>query len=215
MELRRRFDGGRGGRRRRRCGARGPGAVSEAALKTAEADILILPGLGNSGPDHWQRRWAERLSTARVVEQEDWQDPHLHIWVGAIVRETIMSTLPVVLVAHSLGVIAAAHAAQQMKDTKVRGALLVAPPDLEREDVARPAARFAPVPRDPLPFPSLLVASTDDPYASIESAADLAAAWGSDFHIAGAMGHINAASGHGPWPEGLLMFSRLMQRLKG
>jgi len=187
-------------------------------MKISEADILILPGLGNSGEGHWQRRWAERFSTGRIVEQDEWDQPRLGDWVGRIHQEIMLATRPVVLVAHSLACSAVAHTAQNLKDTKVRGALLVAPPDLENEDIIgqlpHEVRSFRNVPRDPLPFPSLLVASTNDPYSSVEKAVDMSTAWGSELHFAGEAGHINAASGHGPWPEGLLMFTRLMQRLK-
>lgn len=185
-------------------------------MKLAEADILILPAPGNADPAHWQRRWAERFATGRIVApegQERWQrEP----WIEAIHQAILMSTRPVVIVAHSLAVIALVHTAEKLVDTKVRGAFLAAPPDLEASAGPIPeAATHAPVPRAPLPFPSMLVASTTDPFCTLERAAELAAAWGSDFHVAGDAGHIDAASGHGPWPEGLLMFSRLMQRLKG
>jgi hypothetical protein len=184
-------------------------------MKLADADILILPGLGNSGPGHWQRRWGERFSTASFVEQADWERPDAAHWVGQIERAIMMATRPVVLVAHSLGVPAAVHAAQRLKDTKVRGGFFVCAPDLELSAAVPAAARaFAPIPRDPLPFPSMLIASNDDPFCSVERAAEFATCWGSDFHLAGDAGHINVASGHGPWPEGLMMFTRLMQRVK-
>lgn len=183
-------------------------------MRISEADILILPGLGDSGPGHWQRRWGERLANARFVEQDEWDEPQLEDWVAAIHREIMMATRPVVIIAHSLAVIALAHTAQRLVDTKVRGAFLVSAPDVElNRAVPSETAPFAPVPRDPLPFPSMLVASASDPYCSLERAAEFAACWGSDFHVAGDAGHINLQSGHGPWPEGLLMFTRLMQRL--
>jgi uncharacterized protein len=184
-------------------------------VKAADADILVIPGLGNSGPQHWQRRWASRLQTARVVEQEEWENPQLEPWVRTISHAIMMATRPVVLVAHSLGVSAVVHTAQRLKDTKVRGAFLVSPPDHEGETIPPEAQSFAPVPRDPLPFPSVLVASTNDELVSPERAADFASAWGSELHFAGPAGHINAASGHGPWPEGLLMLTKLLQRIKG
>lgn len=183
-------------------------------MRIAEADILIVPGLGNSGPGHWQRRWGERFGTGRFVEQDDWDNPRLEDWVGRLEREIIMATRPVVLVAHSLGVAAVAHTARRLVDSKVRGAFLVAPPDLERDDMPPEIGSFRDVPRDPLPFPSMLVASSTDPYCEVERAADMSTAWGSDLHIAGGAGHINVESGHGPWPEGLMMFTRLMQRLR-
>lgn len=183
-------------------------------MKLAEADILFLPGLGNSGPGHWQRRWGDRFVNGSFVQQDDWNHPDRASWVAEVQRAVLMATRPVVIVAHSLGVLTIAHAAHGFTDTKVRGAFLVAPPDYEAETFPDEAAEFSWAPSDPLPFPSMLVASTDDPYCTIDRAVDFATSWGSDFHIAGASGHINIASGHGPWPEGLLMFTRLMQRLK-
>lgn len=183
-------------------------------MRIADADILILPGLGNSGPGHWQLRWAEKMSTAAIVEQADWDDPDPEDWIDTIIQAVELAERPVVLVAHSLAVSAVVRAAPRLPKGKVRGALLVSPPDLEFNAGVPEAARsFAPISRDPLPFPSLLVISTTDPFCTLERAADFAGAWGSDFHEAGEAGHINVASGHGPWPEGLLMFTRLMQRL--
>lgn len=187
-------------------------------MKISEADILIVPGLGSSGEGHWQRRWADRFSTGRLIEQDEWDRPVLSDWVARIHQDIMLATRPVVLIAHSLAVSAVVHTAQNIKDAKVRGAFLVSPPDLENDDIVaelpHEVRTFRNVPRDPLPFPSLLVASTNDPYVSVEKAVDMSTAWGSELHLAGDAGHINIASGHGPWPEGLLMFTRLMQRLK-
>ncbi|HQZ13484.1 MAG TPA: alpha/beta hydrolase [Devosia sp.] len=187
-------------------------------MKIADTDILIQPGWKDSGEGHWQRRWAGRFPNASIIEQADWNRPLLADWIDGIERHVAMATRPVVIVAHSLGVPALAHAAQRLTDGKVRGAFLVAPPDLLMPDqaIAFPdeLKSFANPPRDPLPFPSMMVLSTDDPFGSVEHGVDLATAWGSDVHLAGPAGHINLDSGHGPWPEGLLMFTRLMQRLE-
>lgn len=183
-------------------------------MKTADADILIIPGLGHAGPGHWQHRWASRIRNARFVEQEEWHEPALDDWVSAIERDIMMATRPVVLVGHSLGVSAIVAASARLTDTKVRGAFLVAPPDVdEHPDVPQATAAFKDLPRDPLKFPSMMVASSNDPWCTVERAAEFSSCWGSDFHIAGDVGHIDVASGHGPWPEGLLMFTRLMGRL--
>ena len=182
-------------------------------MKISEADILIAPGLGNSGPDHWQRRWGRRMANARFIEQDDWDEPVLGDWVGRIHQEIIYSTRPVVLIGHSLSVLAIVIAARTLVDTKVRGAFLVSPPDTSGPNIPPEALPFAP-PTDPLPFPSMVVASTTDPLVSVDRARGFAADWGSDFQLAGDAGHINAASGHGPWPEGLLMFAELMKRLR-
>lgn len=184
-------------------------------MKIAEADILIIPDLNGSGSGHWQQRWVEKMANARIVAQDDWDTPRKDDWVQNIERAVMMATRPVVIVAHSLGVAAVVHAAGGFADTKVRGALLVSPPDLdENPDVPRAALPFANVPRDPLPFPSLLLASSNDPFCSVARAMEFANCWGSEYHNAGEAGHINSESGHGPWPEGLMMFTRLMQRLK-
>ena len=103
--------------------------------------------------------------------------------------------------------------AGRLADTKVRGAFLVSPPDFDGPNIPPEAKSFKP-PTDPLPFPSMVVASTTDPLVTIERARGFAADWGSDFQLAGDAGHINVASGHGPWPEGLLMFAELMKRLR-
>lgn len=184
-------------------------------MKISEADILIAPGLGNSDADHWQRRWASRIPNARIIEQDDWNEPVLADWIDRIHREVMLATRPVVLVGHSLSVSAIVHTAQlRLKDTKVRGAFLVSPPDFESGALPDTVSAFGNVPTDPLPFPSMVIASTTDPLVSVERAQGFAADWGSDFKFAGDAGHINAASGHGPWPEGMLMFAELMKRLQ-
>src|SRR5690606_23319763 len=100
-------------------------------MKTADADILIVPGLGHSGPGHWQHRWAGKIRNARFVEQEDWDRPTREDWVGRLEREILMATRPVVLVGHSLGVWAIVAVSEKLADAKVRGAFLVAPPDVD------------------------------------------------------------------------------------
>ncbi len=183
-------------------------------MKTTDLDILLVPGLGNSGPDHWQSRWEEKLSTARRIEQADWERPSLADWTARIVDGARQAQRPVVFIAHSLGALALAHAAPALADVDVRGAFLVAPPSaralLMLEEVDR---AFAQVPRDPLPFPSVLVASRNDDFASFDETADLALAWGSALADAGESGHVNSASGHGPWPEGLMRFAGFLKGL--
>lgn len=182
-------------------------------MRVSDAAILIVPGLGGSGPEHWQTRWQAKLSTAQRVEQSDWENPGRDAWVESLVAGAAASSRPAVIVAHSLGVVTTAMAAPRLAG-RVIGAFLVAPPDCE--DASRvPAAvlGFAPVPHDPLPFPSVLVASADDPYCSAQRASDFADAWGSDFVDAGAAGHINPEAGYGPWPEGLMRLAGFLSRL--
>jgi len=183
-------------------------------MRTSDCDILIVPGYTNSGPDHWQTRWERQLSTARRVQQQSWDEPDKDSWVSRILDEVGRARRPVVLVAHSLGVIAVAHAARHLDGQRVKGAFLVALPDLDAPDVPIAMEKtFAPIPRDPLPFPSLLVASRNDPYCTYEKAEDVAYAWGAATVDAGESGHIDTASGHGPWPEGLMRFAGFLKRL--
>ena len=168
----------------------------------AAPQVLILPGWQGSGPAHWQSRWEALHGYARV-EQHDWQQPRRGDWLARLDETVIDSERPVVLVAHSLGcVLVAAWARFSRHSHKVRGALLVAPGDVEQPDLAPALPGWAPILRDPLPFPSLLVASQDDPCCRFERAGQLAQAWGSRLVDAGARGHLNADSGLGDWPEG-------------
>ena len=183
-------------------------------MRTRDADILIIPGLGGSGPEHWQTRWEAKLPTARRVEQEDWDRPVKHAWSARIADAVAESTRPVVIVAHSLGVIAAADALAACDPARLAGAFLVAPPDAPRlAEIPNVDPAFVPYPSELLPCPGVLVGSTNDPYGPIEAAEGLAKMWGLRFVDAGAAGHINTASGHGPWPEGLMSFAGFLSKL--
>lgn len=183
-------------------------------MKIKDAEILIIPGYTNSGPDHWQTRWQAGIATARRVEQDEWTKPVREDWIKRVREEIDRAEKPVVLVAHSLGVAAAIHAVRDAP-AKVCGGFFVAPPDVEN-----PALRpkhlmtFGPYPREPLSFPSFVLASRNDRFCAFDKATDIAADWGSLLIDAGESGHINAESGHGPWPEGLMVFAQLMQRIR-
>jgi predicted alpha/beta hydrolase family esterase len=183
-------------------------------MKTSDCSILIVPGYTNSGTDHWQSRWERQLSTARRIEQESWDSPIKDQWIQRIVRDVEKARQPVVLVGHSLGVVAIAHAAPLLPKGRVQGAFLVSMPDVERPGFIPAIDRaFAPIPRDPLPFPSILVASRTDPHCDYEKAEDMAYSWGSAIVDAGDAGHLNTESGHGPWPEGLMRFAGFLKKL--
>ncbi len=183
-------------------------------MRISDADILIVPGLGNSGPDHWQSRWQAKLSTARRVEQDDWDHPEREAWVNRLIEDVEKSSRPAIVIAHSIGVITTVFAAERLKG-HVIGAMLVAPSDWDKPDLL-PGYHlyFNPIPTSELPFPSLLVASRNDPYCEINRASSFAEAWGSEFVDAGEAGHINVESGHGPWPEGLLRLASFLSKLK-
>ncbi|MGW4650002.1 RBBP9/YdeN family alpha/beta hydrolase [Kitasatospora sp. NPDC004289] len=173
-----------------------------------EPTYLVLPGFQNSDHDHWQSVW-ERTDPARFrrVQQADWDEPKVGDWVAVLDRAVREAEGPVVLVAHSLGCTTVAHWAAN-PDGKVIGALLVAPPDIDTAEVPE-LVNFRPVPLRPLPFPSTLVASGDDPWCTAEQARRYAEAWGSRLVEAGDHGHLNASSGLGDWPFGRALLDGL------
>jgi uncharacterized protein len=175
------------------------------------APVLTLPGLHGSEPVHWQSHWERDLPDARRVDQSNWDEPDLEAWLGAL-AVAVRKAPGAILVAHSLGVILLAHLAARGLAENVGAALLVAPADVETNGPIRSRLQsFAPIPRLPLRFPAIVVASEDDPYASLEWSQSLARDWGADFAPAGALGHINAASGIGDWPQGRRWLSRLAE----
>ena len=177
--------------------------------------MLVLPGWQNSGPTHWQSRWEALYGDVRV-EQSDWMRPLRGDWMmrleEAIADLEAREPAPqVALVAHSLGChLVAAWAAHSRRTARVRAALLVAPPDVERDEVRAALHSFIPLVRQPLPFPSLAVISSDDAYCDPAHASALAADWGARTLDAGARGHLNSDSGLGDWPEGRLLLAGLL-----
>ena len=166
---------------------------------------IIVPGWRDSGPGHWQSLWAERLPNAVRVVQDDWISPTRRAWVATLERNILAAPGPVVVVAHSLGCIATAHVAPEVAQ-RIQGALLVAPADPERRAVLND---FAPVPYARLPYRSVLVASSNDPFCPIRLAGAYARAWGSEFVRLQQAGHINVESGFGEWPLGLALLHSL------
>ncbi|MBN8281994.1 alpha/beta hydrolase [Zoogloea sp.] len=172
---------------------------------------LIVPGFHGSGPAHWQSWFEAQVPGTRRVSGIDWEQPVLPHWAQAVRDGIDHAPGPVWLVAHSFGCLAAVLAASSRPE-QVAGLLLVAPADPERfTPQGLRGARTAPeqpslarwIPRSPLGAPSLVVASTNDPWVRLSSAAYWAQCWGSQLVNIGAAGHINVDSGHGPWPRGL------------
>lgn len=161
--------------------------------------VLILPGLGSSGPQHWQTWLEARLPDCHRVEQRDWDHPDRMAWIAALERDVGAHHRAVLLVGHSLGSITVVAWAVP-DDRRVIGALLVAPTDVQRPEASEASRSFRPIPMRPLPFPSIVVASSTDPHVSLGRARQFARAWGSRLVEIGDAGHINAESGFGPWP---------------
>lgn len=176
--------------------------MSADDMRSEGTQVLTLPGWQGSGPGHWQTLWERDLGAVRV-EQHDWMRPLRGDWCARLDEVLVDRDGPVLLAAHSLGcLLVAAWAAHSRQISRVRGALLVAPPDLGPEPLRAQLPGWWPVPRERLPFPATLVASRDDPYGSFAHAEGLARDWGCALRDAGPRGHINAESGLGDWPEG-------------
>ncbi|MFI5634938.1 RBBP9/YdeN family alpha/beta hydrolase [Streptomyces sp. NPDC051664] len=174
---------------------------------TAQSTVVFVPGLRDHAPDHWQTILANKVADARTVPPLTDERLSCDAHVAAL-NETLSDTSgPIVLVAHSAGVMTTVHWAQRHR-RPVKGALLAAPPDFDTPlpegyptlEVLRESG-WTPTPRTRLPFPSIVVASTNDPLAGVDRVADLARAWGSRFVDLGPVGHLNPASGYGEWPR--------------
>lgn len=180
--------------------------------------ILTVPGLMNSGAGHWQTIWEEMLPDCRRVDLGGWDRPRRNSWVNRLDRAIEEVDGPVLLAAHSLGCHAVAwwvELACEGWSEKILGALLVAPPEVDEAAVDGRLHGFAPLPRKLLPFPSILVASHNDPYMRLERSRALARCWGSQFADAGEAGHINAQSGLEEWTFGQFLLSRLSRGASG
>jgi len=179
--------------------------------------VLVLPGWQGSGPLHWQSRWEALYGDVRV-EQSDWMHPLRGDWMMRLDEaigelEASEASPQVALVAHSLGCqLVAAWAAHSRKTACVRAALLVAPPDVEREEVQYALHSFTPIVRAPLPFPALAVISEDDQFCDPNRTRAMAADWGSRVLEAGPRGHLNTDSGLGDWPEGRQLLADLLRK---
>ena len=174
--------------------------------------ILLLPGWQDSGPAHWQSHW-EASCGYRRVEQDDWLWPRRGDWMARLDEVLLQAPEPALLVAHSLGCqLVAAWAAHSRHTSRVRAALLVAPPDTERDDMPPNLFNWRPIARQRLPFASLVVTSSDDPYCAGDRVLQMASDWGSEVAAIGPRGHINGDSGLDDWPQGQALLRQLAAR---
>jgi len=187
--------------------------MSETTIDRTAPLILTIPGLNGSGPAHWQTRWEEELPDCQRVDLGMWDNPHRNTWVNKLNLAIERAGRPVVLAAHSLGCLTVAWWAEYEQpgpDSNVIGALLVAPPDVDRPGIDPRVAKFGACPRTPLPFPAFLVASRNDPWCPARSAIALARHWECRFADAGEVGHINARSHLGGWSFGKALLRTLL-----
>lgn len=171
-------------------------------MKT-DTKYLFIPGYGNSDKDHWQTSFEKHLPNSLRIEQKSWDHPVCEDWVKAI-QDTMQKydADSIVLVSHSMGGIAIAHWAARYK-TKIKGAFIVAPPDLENPYTDLGLNSFTPIPVIKFPFPSMVIASSNDNWATVQRTQTFANHWGSKLIIIGDAGHINSSAGYGEWKEGL------------
>jgi predicted alpha/beta hydrolase family esterase len=176
--------------------------------------FLIVPGLGGSGPTHWQSLWERSYPGTTRVEQEDWEEPDRDAWLNQLSR-AVRGAPGAILIAHSLGCVVVAQLAEKAPRLPIAGALLVAPADVDAEHCASPQLlELAPMPLSRLPFPAVVVASTNDPYVAIDRGRLFADAWGARFVNAGPCRHINVAAGFGPWPAGEKILDELVRECR-
>lgn len=169
--------------------------------------VLFVDGWYGPEPQDWQSVWCKHLPDTARVEQDDWDKPVRADWVTRLDETIARCAQPLVLVAHSLGGPTLAHWVAAGGGRPVRGALLVAPADVERNP--EPDIRgFDPIPRVPLPFPAILAASSNDPWMTPDRAASFARSWGARLVDIGPVGHLSGA--HGPWPEGEALLAELL-----
>ena len=167
--------------------------------------VIIVPGLHDSSPDHWQSRWHRRHPEFARVRQDHWDRPQLAAWAARLGQVRAADPRPALLVAHSFGCLTAVHSIAR-DCSNLAGALLVAPADPDKFSVADL------LPALPLPCPSIMVASSNDPWMRADNAARWAGRWGSELVEGGLLGHINAESGLGNWPQGQALLRRLAEK---
>jgi uncharacterized protein len=179
-----------------------------AQITPSAAKVLIIPGLYGSGNEHWQSRWEEQHPEFIRVNQRDWNTPVCHDWLSTLDAAIRKENDNVILVGHSLGSVTIVHWASHYR-RRIVGALMVAPSDTEAATFPKGTTGFAPIPTIQLPFPSTVIASTEDPYISFDRVTRLSGAWGSKLIALGAHGHISTSDGFGPWPAGIQYITEL------
>jgi len=180
-----------------------------------ETQLLIIPGLGDSGEKHWQTFWHKKFENSIRVVQDNWDKPIREEWLDRLNENILKLDKPTILVAHSLAVSLVLHWAEKYSNPNIIGAFLVAPADVDSPEHTPECIRnFSPMPLYQLPFPSVVVASENDPYSLFERKKYFAEKWGSDFVNIGKQGHINSDSDLKYWEEGQLILQQLIERIK-
>ncbi|MGQ0751675.1 MAG: RBBP9/YdeN family alpha/beta hydrolase [Betaproteobacteria bacterium] len=182
-----------------------------------EFTVLILPGLGGAGPDHWQTAWQGAFPSMLRVEQGNWETPVYEEWSARLTEAVRKAPRSVVLVAHSLGTSLAMRWSNEQREhvRKVAGAFLVAPTDRDRFDAqpTSPVKGWGPMILERFAFRSMVIASRNDDRVAFDRAQLFAKSWSAHFVDAGNLGHIGSAMKLGLWPFGLFHFGRFIGSL--
>lgn len=176
--------------------------------------ILILPGWQDSGPEHWQGIWLKKYPNAVKVEEKDWLYANKDEWVEGL-NNCIEKHKDneIVLVGHSLACATIAHWSNEYgakTSTKIKGALLVSPSDMDTSLIPKEITGFNPMPIGSLKFKTIVVVSSNDPWVSLDRAEYFAKCWGAELVNIGEHGHINVDAGYGEWPTGEELLQRLL-----
>lgn len=179
---------------------------------------LILPGLGDSGPDHWQSFWLKKFPNAIKLIQDDWNEPKLDNWLDKLNEALIDIQTPVVFIAHSLAVSLVLHWDKKYGNASkhIAGALLVSPTDVESKIHApHEIQNFGPMPVHSISFPAIVIASENDPFVDLERAIYFANKWKTELINIGKKGHINSETKLGNWEEGQQILDKLLNKIYG
>lgn len=177
-------------------------------------DVLIIPGWDDSGPDHWQTHWELAFPHMRRVQQDDWRNAVFAQWSVRLSQAVLRCRRPVLLVAHSLGTSLVMRWAEDGEAGSVAGAFLVAPTDQDLLDESESGVKgFGPMLIDPLPFPSMVLASQNDAFVTLDRARFFAESWESSFVNVGALGHVGSSARLGIWPQGLVWLGQFVASL--
>ena len=180
-------------------------------MENQNTKILIIPGLGGSGEKHWQSYWLKKFDNSIEVVQDDWNAPKLNNWLNKLNDSILKLDAPIILVAHSLAVSLVLHWTNKYNNPNIKGALLVAPADVDSKTHTPEIVRgFSLMPTPKLPFPSIVIASENDEYVSIDRAKYFSEQWASDFINIGFKGHINSDSDLKYWEEGQIILEQLI-----
>ena len=175
--------------------------------------LITLSGYSGSGPDHWLSLWEASHPDIRKFIPDSWDSPDLANWIETLEMNVKGCPESPVIIAHSLSCLLVAHWAKHSQQ-KIAGAFLVAAPDPDGTQFPQQAASFKKVPNSPLPFPSLLIASSNDPYGTLDYQRQRADQWQAELVELGPVGHINDQSDLRDWPHGQALLKNFITSLK-